>query len=179
MTSGYNLAMAKSPSKYKVYLHQDVFIIDPDFITRIATIFQSSPRLGLLGVIGAKSLPANGVWWESSDTIGRVLEFRPPTYNYLNFGSDNTPYSPVVALDGLVLITQFDIRWDENIQGFHFYDISQSLRFLDNDLGVGVINSFDGPLVLHSCGNDFNAEEYYTQQQHFLRLYGPRIPPIE
>lgn len=35
MTAGYNCAMRDSDAKYKVYLHQDVFIKEKDFISHI------------------------------------------------------------------------------------------------------------------------------------------------
>ena len=35
MTSGYNNAMKKTDAKYKVYLHQDVFILNHNFLMDI------------------------------------------------------------------------------------------------------------------------------------------------
>ena len=62
MTSGYNQGMRQSDAKYKVYLHQDVFIINPDFINKIVQLFQN-PRIGMIGIVGgleADQIPVTG-----------------------------------------------------------------------------------------------------------------------
>ena len=48
MTSGYNEAMHASDAKYKVYLHQDTFIINPNFIADLLEIFEEE-QIGLVG----------------------------------------------------------------------------------------------------------------------------------
>ncbi|MGO0862567.1 glycosyltransferase, partial [Clostridioides difficile] len=40
MTSAYNKIMNLTDAKYKVYLHQDTFIINKDFITDVLKIFE-------------------------------------------------------------------------------------------------------------------------------------------
>ena len=40
LTSGYNEGMRASDAKYKVYLHQDVMIVEPDFIAKLLHIFE-------------------------------------------------------------------------------------------------------------------------------------------
>ena len=39
MAAGYNEGMQSSDAKYKVYLHQDVFIVNPHFIRDMLHIF--------------------------------------------------------------------------------------------------------------------------------------------
>ena len=39
MAAGYNEAMGCSDAKYKVYLHQDTFLINPDFIQDFLHVF--------------------------------------------------------------------------------------------------------------------------------------------
>jgi hypothetical protein len=45
MAEGYNRALAND-AKYKIYLHQDTFIINPHFLREILDLFQSNPLLG-------------------------------------------------------------------------------------------------------------------------------------
>lgn len=42
MAAGYNAGMKSSQAKYKVYLHQDVFIKNRDFIPDMLKVFQCS-----------------------------------------------------------------------------------------------------------------------------------------
>ena len=37
MTSGYNRAMRQSDARYKIYLHQDVFILNRNFLNNLMT----------------------------------------------------------------------------------------------------------------------------------------------
>ena len=43
MTAGYNEGMKSSDAKYKVYMHQDVFIVDKFFIHKLIKIFKNVP----------------------------------------------------------------------------------------------------------------------------------------
>ena len=54
MTSGYNEVMSKCDAKYKVYLHQDVFIIDIEFINDMLRVFENDSSIGMIGAAGAK-----------------------------------------------------------------------------------------------------------------------------
>ena len=49
MTAGYNAAMQSSDAKYKVYLHQDTFIINQNFIIEMLQIFRENEQIGMLG----------------------------------------------------------------------------------------------------------------------------------
>ena len=55
MTAGYNAGMKSSDAKYKVYLHQDVFVKNVNFIADLLSVFDCDERVGLLGVIGKKT----------------------------------------------------------------------------------------------------------------------------
>ncbi len=67
MTSAYNEAMQKSDSKYKVYLHQDVYIQNENFIIDILDIFKNDENIGLIGMVGAKIIPV-------SEYGGKIIE---------------------------------------------------------------------------------------------------------
>ena len=65
IAEAYNAAMESSDAKYKVYLHQDVFIYNTNFIAELINIFQMHEGLGLLGVLGGVNLPQNAVVWNA------------------------------------------------------------------------------------------------------------------
>lgn len=56
MAAGYNAAMHGSDAVYKVYLHQDVFIVNENFIQEIIDIFEQYPEYGMLGVLGSTGM---------------------------------------------------------------------------------------------------------------------------
>jgi hypothetical protein len=133
---GYNQAMRNSNAKYKIYLHQDVNILNPDFLHHILYLFRKYPNLGMLGVLGTKRLPPNGIWWEAEQQLGKVYFFNEA----LNCNMEITgEYEKVQVIDGMIMITQYDLPWREDLlKGWHFYDMAQSLEFIKAGYDVGV-----------------------------------------
>ena len=48
MAEGYNEGMKSSDAKYKVYMHQDAFIVNKYFIYDILSIFREDRSIGML-----------------------------------------------------------------------------------------------------------------------------------
>ncbi|MFB5269072.1 glycosyltransferase family protein [Paenibacillus enshidis] len=171
ITSGYNQAIRNSRAKYKVYLHQDTYIMNRNFLYELLDLFKKYPQLGLVGLIGSRSLPADAVWWESGELFGKVLEYRS-TYNYLKFTEAGGPYQSAAAIDGLLMATQYDIPWREDVfDGWHFYDISQSCEFKRKGYAVGILPQAE-PWALHACGVMYPDHVYYSYRDKFLLEYG-------
>lgn len=64
MAQAYNAAMASSDARYKVYLHQDVFIVNRDFIKDCLEIFRQDEQIGMIGMVGSPRLPVSGIMWK-------------------------------------------------------------------------------------------------------------------
>lgn len=167
LTSAYNQAINK-PHKYKVYVHQDVEILNPFFFKEVRAIFRNK-TVGMIGVAGAKQLPNSCVWWEAKELFGQVEEDRG-TRNVLKFAEPKEKYEEVQVIDGLIMITQYDVEWDERIDGFHFYDISHSLHIKEKGCEVVVPKQYS-PWCLHKCGNDFDSTQYLKTRDKFKQLY--------
>lgn len=57
MAAGYNLAMQSSDAKYKIYIHQDVFLIYKELLKDLISLFQNNDQIGMVGVLGCRVLP--------------------------------------------------------------------------------------------------------------------------
>lgn len=172
ITQAYNQAI-KHKAKYKIYLHQDVFIHYNHFLIEIIDLFQKNSNLGLLGLIGCKNLPNSAVWWEGKELVGRVVDYRYGVKHYLDYQNKNSKNIEIVqAIDGLLMATQYDIPWREDLfDGFHFYDISQSLEFIKKGykVGIPIQNDF---WVTHFTGEyQLNISLYEKYRQIFLENY--------
>ncbi len=126
MTAGYNRAMRDSDAKYKVYLHQDVFIKERDLIPNMLAIFNHDEQIGMLGVVGKKEIGStvfDMMKWDTGKVIcGNVI------MNWQHPGEGC--YAEVTVADGLLLATQYDIPWREDIfNGWDFYDLSQCIEY--------------------------------------------------
>lgn len=176
LPAGYNLAL-KNDAKYKIYLHQDTFILNRNLLHELLALFQSHRSLGLIGLAGCKALPPSGIWWEGKGIVGEVVGLPNHTYHILKFGEVSGSFASVEAVDGFLMATQVDIPWREDLfKGFHFYDVSQSVEFIKHGYLVGVPIQRD-PWCLHyhvHFNRNFRRQEYTVHQQIFVQNYMSR-----
>jgi hypothetical protein len=170
MAAGLNEAMAKSDAKIKVYLHQDVFIIHKAFLKDIVRIF-ADPDIGLIGVIGSGDIPANGIWWEGRQLFGQVYDSHRGFIEKISFQEVNSEIQEVACVDGLIMITQYDLPWRaELFNNWHFYDLSQSQEFRRQGYKVVIPRQFE-PWCIHDCGITRVNNQYQHDRQVFIQEY--------
>ncbi len=174
MAEGYNAAMLRSDAKYKVYLHQDVLILNKNFLTDTIALFQNDPKIGMLGMVGTKSLPDNGCMWSARTRTGALRTHVLSTADD-RFDIPIPPsrkYTLVQAVDGLLIMTQYDILWRCDLfGGWDFYDISQSMEFARAGWRIAVPFQ-QSPWVLHDCGF-MDLKGYHPSRKAFLEEYFP------
>ncbi len=180
MAAGYNEAMAQTDAKYKVYLHQDVFIIEPDFIKHLVHLFQD-PNIGMIGMVGSPKFPDHGIMWYG-ERIGRIYSCNIDHVIDARFDpvSDPAkPYQEVEAIDGLLIATQYDVKWREDVfKKWDFYDVSQSFEFRKKGYQL-VIPKMEKPWCIHDNGM-LSLTNYYNERLTFLKEYGfenTALPP--
>ncbi|NHM29959.1 glycosyltransferase [Neobacillus terrae] len=177
ITSGYNKALALSDAKYKVYLHQDVFILNKNFIFDILDIFQQDLNIGLLGLTGSKVIPTTGILNEAQIKYGKIYDNRTGQINLYEFEDILNKYETVQAIEGFIMITQYDISWrDDLFDDLYYYSTSQSVEFLKKGYQV-VVPKQAKPWCLHDCG----IKEYELSKncrKNFLEEYSNEIYPL-
>lgn len=153
MCTAYNAAMQSSDAKYKVYLHQDVFIYNRHFIIDVLKVFQSDDSIGMLGVIGGINLPQNAVTWNAWNMGATFACDNDHAYVFNYFRGEDHHCTQAEAIDGMIMITQYDIDWREDLElGWDFYDISQSLEFRRKGYKIGIPYQ-ENPWCMHDCGH--------------------------
>lgn len=151
MPSGYSAVLRKSRAKYKVYLHQDVFLLHRRLLHDALEIFQD-PSIGMIGVVGATQLPPNGVWFRNNPLhcYGQLWEYRKSGgpkkllgplnrrgRTLMQFRAVRPAVLPVATVDGLLMITQYDLPWREDLyDGFIYYEGPQCLEFIKRGWAV-------------------------------------------
>lgn len=166
MTAGYNRAMKDSDAKYKIYLHQDVYIKNICFIADMLDVFACDEQIGMLGMIGKKEMGTTFMDMMAWDT-GKVI------YNN-EILSSNRPskdtFAEVEAADGLLLATQYDIPWREDIfDGWDFYDLSQCMEFQKN--GYKVVVPYQEDIWCCHNGVCMELADYYDYYVRFRCEY--------
>lgn len=148
MCAAYNLGMQSSDAKYKIYMHQDVFIRNEDFLVETISRFTEKPQTGMIGMMGGNKMPRTGVTYLAWD-IG-LVDCRDADMSYLLSGRPEITRDTVVeAVDGLLIATQYDLPWREDLfHDFDFYDVSQSFEMRRQ--GYDIVVPFQRrPWVIH------------------------------
>ena len=164
INAAYNEALRESDAKYKVYLHQDLFIINKNFIVDILDIFKDA-KIGMIGFAGiekAKDFFINGWRW----TKGKPYVDAVNIAYALDFGKVQDKYERVQAIDGMCMVTQYDLSWrEEKYTGWHFYDFVHSMEFLQNGYEIVVPNQ-EKPWMIHDHGIIS-----YAQYNYWLKVF--------
>lgn len=178
MTRGYNEAMQATDAKYKIYMHQDVFVLNKFLLQDILDIFASDEKIGMIGMVGYERLSPSGVMWHEkycgSLYISRKKEVFVDYASY-RYQPELDGYTQVAVIDGLMMITCRDIEWDtEDIDGWDFYDVYQSMRFIDQGYKI-VVPTQRHPWCLHDDGMVLNMVNYDKYRQKYFKRYKDKI----
>ena len=169
MTSGYNEGMHSSDAKYKIYLHHDLFIVRTDFIKRAIDIFIKHPEIGIMGVLGTDKLVPNASYWDHW-SLGQVYALDILRGYHIYRESGELEVAEVAALDGMILMTQYDMEWREDIfKNWDFYDISQCFEFARKGYKVAVMHEKEIS-CLHDCGYS-KVARYDESREIFCKEY--------
>lgn len=177
MCQGYNQGAAMTEARYKVYLHQDALIVNRWFVFELLRIFRDE-TIGALGVIGARRLPASGIWWDGMRTYGRVLHgCEPECIVETACMEPPEPYLDVEAIDGLIMATQVDLPWREDLfGGWHFYEITMCKDLQRKGYRV-VVPHQRSCWCIHCPKEKPLDPAYKIYQKRFLKEYGQELQP--
>ncbi len=170
IAEGYNAGMQASEAKYKVYLRQDTFILNREFIYDIIKIFESDGSIGMLGVLGTDSLPADAAC-HSKWNVG-CADIYDGRINSCTGGflMKEETYVKVAAIDGCIMVTQQDVPWREDfLDGWDFYDVSQSIEMQKQGYQI-VVPCQEKPWCYCDHGIN-NTDEYDKYRKKMLQEY--------
>ena len=133
----YNLMAEKARYEYVIFLHEDILFDTNNWGEKIAAIFSKQPEIGVIGVAGSKYKSDMFSGWYTG-----IKEFDCANITHRYDHGDELQYllpaehisiEEVVCLDGVFICVRKsiwqEIKFDqENLNGFHFYDIDFTLR---------------------------------------------------
>ncbi len=173
--AAYEYARSISNNRYKIYMHQDVYLTYRKCIYKMLETFWMEPNIGMLGLVGSKIIPHSGIWWEQkgNSQYGKVLQGGDiPEYIEIIGGIPmEKPFQEVAALDGFFLMTQYDLSWRNDLfSGWHFYDISQSMEYRRNGYKVAIPYT-EFAWAFHECGRIKLDNCYHNLRKIFRQEY--------
>lgn len=119
MAKAYNKGSKLATGNIFVYCHQDVRIKDKDFEIKLEHIFKEFPDTGFVGPIGNVKINI-GSWWTVGPSFCRGRVIQGGGNNFLSFGEYNGHAN---QLDGLMMCTDKNFTFPEELPGIHFLDL--------------------------------------------------------
>jgi glycosyltransferase involved in cell wall biosynthesis len=175
----YNEILSESLNDIVVLCHDDIIFEKKYWGKRVIDHFIKKPEFGILGVAGTRFYPSSGMWWEiNSEMIGQV-------YHQHNgkkwLSSYNEPFGnkiiDTVIIDGVFMMInkkQLFTTFNEEVEGFHFYDTTFSFENHINGVKVGVISNI--PITHLSIGA--TNDQWEKNRKKFIKKYEKHLPNI-
>ena len=176
----YNLGAKQASGAVTLFVHEDVFFMEPGWGPKLLQKYNADPKLGLVGVAGAQYLDKELPFWPRSGRPfirGRVVhQIDDADKFYMTIYHRDWADTEVVAVDGLFLAVrssvleyvQFDSR---TFDKFHLYD-------MDICMQVGrthkVVVTYD-ILCKHLSRGSFN-DSWHEYAKLFTEKYAAELP---
>lgn len=172
-TAAYEEGRRNSDAKYKVYLDEEAVIADEKFLQRILQVFTDNALIGLIGLVGTEKIPTSGVCAWARKRVGKVIDFAGEVFEQ---GTISEEYSQVMAIDGFLMATQYDVPWRTDLfRTDVFWDTAQSIEYQKAGYKIAVLKQDD-----YSCIYNWSKKALYDveSQQKFLDEYSTDIYPL-
>lgn len=183
LTELYNRGLDEATNDVVVFMHDDLILEkNSKWGARLQNAFDTTDY-GILGKAGTTSIMGTAKWWEDAGSmVGKVYhqQFHPKQQKNVKWASEysfniNNNIIPVVVVDGLLFAIhkqRIKQRFDENIKGFHLYDVDFCLANHFEGVRIGVVFDFD---VTHLSIGKTN-QEWETNREQVANKYAGRIP---
>ncbi|WP_278351572.1 glycosyltransferase [Chryseobacterium gleum] len=133
ITKAYNLGASKAQFENLLFLHEDLIFHTKDWGAKLIKHF-SIPNVGILGLAGSNYVPAAPCSWTVTEKYNfiNILQGNKNNQEVILLNTTQANINPVFAVDGVFLAIKKEIynlfKFNEDIAGFHGYDLDFSLR---------------------------------------------------
>jgi hypothetical protein len=143
LTKAYNRGLKQAKNNIVVFCHDDLTIETKQWGSKLVKLFEKNPEFGIIGVAGSKNMPESGQWWENrSKMYGRVQHTHEGKTWLSSYSEDlGQELEEVVVCDGVwfaVDKTRLKKEFNEEVEGFHFYDVTFAFENYLQGVKVGV-----------------------------------------
>ena len=178
LCSGYARGFHQSAGALVVFSHDDIDILDPDFLPHLK---RGMAGVDVLGVAGTTRLTGPAYAWGGRASVHGWLFHQSPDgrYDAAIFDHEAGLATDIVALDGACARRKVveGVGFDSaTFDGFHLYDIDFSYRAHLAGFRIGVTHDI---VIAHESAGNFNETwKIYADRfmAKFPALRGERIP---
>jgi len=171
LSKSYNTLIERSKYDYVLLIHDDIKI-ESNWGKKIVNHLDKNTHQ-IIGVAGSTMLTNSGVWWENVPTMKGIVKHCHEGKTWESKYSIPQGYNikDVVILDGLFLAFNkktIKHKFDEDFNGFHFYDLGFCFPNYLSGVKLGVITDIR---VKHYSIGQTNAEWELNRQKFVSKYY--------
>ena len=180
LSEAYNIIIEKSSNDIVVLCHDDIYFEKKGWGRKIIKHFKKCPNYGILGVAGSTKLPKSGMWWENKKTMKGIVNHEHEGKKWESKYSKSTgnDVEDVVLVDGLFMVLNkknLKSNFNEEVKGFHMYDVDFCVRNYIEGVKVGVV--YDIRITHLSIGQ--TNEQWEENRKEFSERYKDNLPISE
>jgi len=179
LSEAYNIILEKASNDIVVLCHDDIYFEKKNWGNKILKHFKRNPDYGILGAAGTKYLPKSALWWQiNTEMIGIVnheQDGKKWTSKYSE--SKGSKLDETVIVDGLfIAVNKKKIKknFNEDFNGFHFYDLEFSFSNYLEGVKVGVF--YDVRITHLSIGP--TNEIWEKNRIKFAEIHSEHLPVL-
>jgi hypothetical protein len=177
LPEAYNMILEQATNDIVVLCHDDIYFDSKNWGSKILKHFKRSPEYGVLGLAGSTQLPESAKWWEDFSKMKGIVnhEHDGKKWESKYSASLGNQIEDVVLVDGLfIVLNKKNIKqtFNEEIKGFHFYDVDFSFRNFIEEVKIGVI--YDVRVTHKSIGA--TNEEWEQNRIKFAEKHKDKLP---
>ena len=178
LTEVYNEILEESTNDIVVLCHDDIYFDTKNWAKKLVRHFEKNPH-GIIGLAGTSHMPKSGMWWEDRSKMYGIVnhESEGKKWESKYSSSLGDKLKDVVVVDGLFIClskSRIKKRFDETVEGFHFYDVNFSFQNFLEGVQIGVM--FDIRVTHKSIG--MTNEKWERNRIQFSERYSSELPKI-
>jgi glycosyltransferase involved in cell wall biosynthesis len=177
LTEVYNKILNQSSNNVVILCHDDIYFDSKNWGQKILNYFKRNNDYGILGLAGTTHLPKSAKWWEDFSKMKGIVNHEHEGKKWESKYSANkgNQLDDVVLVDGLfIVLNKKNIKqnFNEDIKGFHFYDVDFSFRNFIEGVKIGVM--YDVRVTHKSIGQ--TNEQWEKNREVFAEKYKDVLP---
>lgn len=174
----FNKGIDKSKGEILCFLHDDIFISTQNWGGILNDLFNENVDVGMIGIAGTKlktRMPS--AWWDCPQPFraaNLIQHIGEKSREHWNYGFSEKLDQEVVAIDGVFMAVRKDkrINFNENLEGFHNYDVSLCIDYRRFGYRVLVTNR----ILLEHFSLGTLDRKWYESTVRFHELYKNHLP---
>ena len=172
----YNEILEQSENNIVIFCHDDIYFETKSWGFKILDHFRKT-NYGILGVAGSTYIPKSGKWWEDRRKMVGIVNHEHDGKKWESKYSDSqgNTIKETILVDGLFIAVQKDrikYKFNEDVKGFHFYDLEFCISNHISEVKIGVLTNIR---ITHKSVGMTN-EEWEKNRQLFSERHREILP---